>query len=168
VNGNDSWMPGAPQRDIGKRTVYRPELHEVIRLWSGGGGGYGDPFARDPESVACDVAAGLVSHERARDIYGVALDGVMVDKAATARLRGKRREAEGFDFGAARHEWERVHGIAAERVAGWLPSLPVGVRRYAQAHVYQQLHASGPGPYEAAQVVEVIAATDAALKRTTA
>ena len=37
--------------------------------------------------------------------------------------------------------------LAAERIAAWLPSLPVGVRRYAQAHAYQALHASGPGPY---------------------
>ena len=56
VNGNDSLLPDAPKRDIGKRTVYRPELHEVIRLWSGGGGGYGDPFTRDP--VACGARCG--------------------------------------------------------------------------------------------------------------
>ena len=147
VNGNDSLLPDAPKRDIGKRTVYRPELHEVIRLWSGGGGGYGDPFTRDPAAVARDVAAGLVSRERARDVYGVALDGDVVDLAATARLRNCQRATEDFDFGQARGEWERVHGLAADRIAAWLPSLPVGVRRYAQAHAYQALHASGPGPY---------------------
>ena len=147
VNGNDSLLPDAPKRDIGKRTVYRPELHEVIRLWSGGGGGYGDPFTRDPAAVARDVAAGLVSRERARDVYGVALDGDEVDLAATARLRNCQRTTGDFDFGQARGEWERVHGLAADRIAAWLPSLPVGVRRYAQAHAYQALHASGPGPY---------------------
>jgi N-methylhydantoinase B len=137
--------------------VYRPELHEVIRLTSGGGGGYGDPFARDPDAVARDVAAGLVSHERAREVYGVALHGDVVDPAATARLRTKRCADDGFDFGAARSAWERVHGVAADRIAAWLPSLPVGVRRYAQAQVYQRLHASGPGPYDLAQVAQVIA-----------
>ena len=147
MNGNDSLLPDAPKRDIGKRTVYRPELHEVIRLWSGGGGGYGDPFTRDPVAVARDVAAGLVSRERARDVYGVALDGDVVDLAATARLRNCQRTTEDFDFGQARGEWERVHGLAADRIAAWLSSLPVGVRRYAQAHAYQALHASGPGPY---------------------
>ena len=143
VNGNDSLLPGAPRRDIGKRTVYRPELHEVIRLWSGGGGGYGDPFTRDPDAVARDVAGGLVSRERARDVYGVALDGDVVDLAATARLRNRQRGTKDFDFGQARGEWERVHGLAADRIAAWLPSLPVGVRRYAQAHAYQALHARG-------------------------
>ncbi len=147
VNGNDSLAADAPKRDIGKRTVYRPELHEVIRLWSGGGGGYGDPFTRDPAMVARDVAAGLVSRERARDVYGVALDGGEVDLAATARLRNGQRATTVFDFGQVRDEWERVHGLAAERIAEWLPSLPVGVRRYAQAHAYRRLQGNGPGPY---------------------
>jgi N-methylhydantoinase B len=168
VNGNDSLLPNAPKRDIGKRTVYRPELHEVIRLWSGGGGGYGDPFARDPDAVAHDVAAGLVSRERARGVYGVVLNGDAVDAPATARLRAGNRQTGEIDFGDARREWERMHGIAAESVADWLPTLPVGVRRYAQAHVYEQLHASGPGPYDASQVAEVIAGIEANLKRTAA
>jgi N-methylhydantoinase B len=168
VNGNDSLLPSAPKRDIGKRTVYRPELHEVIRLWSGGGGGYGDPFSRDPEAVAHDVAAGLVSRERARGVYGVVLNGDAVDAPSTARLRGGNRQTRGIDFGDARREWERVHGIAAGRVADWLPTLPVGVRRYAQAHVYEQLHALGPGPYDASQVGDVIAGISANLKRTAA
>ncbi|HME22771.1 MAG TPA: hydantoinase B/oxoprolinase family protein [Acetobacteraceae bacterium] len=156
VNGNDSLVPDAPARDIGKRTVYRPELHEVIRLWSGGGGGYGDPFTRDPEAVARDVAAGLVSHERAREVYGVALDGDDVDREATARLRNRPRATADFDFGQARGEWERVHGLAADRIASWLPSLPVGVRRYAQAHAYQRLQANGCGPYKADEITTVL------------
>jgi N-methylhydantoinase B len=55
-----------------------------------GGGGYGDPHKRNPEKVAEDVANGLVSREKARDLYGVALkaDGA-VDEAETARLRTK-------------------------------------------------------------------------------
>jgi len=39
-----------------------------------GGGGYGDPLERDPVLVAQDVRLGLVSHERAREDYGVVLD----------------------------------------------------------------------------------------------
>ena len=156
VNGNDSLMPGAPKRDIGKRTVYRPELHEVIRLWSGGGGGYGDPLTRDPAAVARDVAAGLVSRERAREVYGVVLAGDEVDREATARLRNRQSVTGDFDFGQARDEWERVHGLAAEHIAAWLGSLPVGVRRYAQAHAYQRLRAKGPGPYGSDEVAEIL------------
>jgi N-methylhydantoinase B len=38
-----------------------------------GGGGYGDPLLRDPESVATDVARGAVSREVCADVYGVAM-----------------------------------------------------------------------------------------------
>jgi N-methylhydantoinase B len=168
VNGNDSLIPGQPPRDIGKRTVYRPDLHEVIRLWSGGGGGYGDPFTRDPDAVARDVAAGLVSPERASQIYGVAINNGEVDQPATSRLREPRAAMQTIDFGPARGEWERVHGEAAERIATWLPTLPAGVRRYAQAHAYQRLHAMGPGPYDAAQVATSLADIDAELTNRTA
>jgi hypothetical protein len=40
---------------------------------SQGGGGYGDPLTRDPQSVAADVTAGSVTAERAELDYGVAL-----------------------------------------------------------------------------------------------
>ena len=165
MNGNDSLVPGTPKRDIGKRTVYRPELHEVIRLWSGGGGGYGDPFTRDPAAVARDVAAGLVSRERARDGLrrraGRRRGGHGRDQSNCATASGQHGD---FDFGEARSEWERVHGTAAERIAAWLPSLPVGVRRYAQAHAYQRLRANGPGPYGSTQITAALEAIGSELK----
>ena len=54
-----------------------------------GGGGWGDPKTRDPEAVRLDVIEGLVSRERARDVYGVALapDTLALDIEGTARLR---------------------------------------------------------------------------------
>jgi N-methylhydantoinase B len=165
TSGNIGTRQGADPHDIGKRTVYRPELGEVIRLWGGGGGGFGDPFERDPDMVAADVAAGLVKPERAREVYGVALTAAgEVDDAATAALRRRKRPAsDGFDFGPARTEWERVHGEAAERIAAWVPGLPVAVRRYAQGEAYRQLHASGPGPYRADAIVAALAAVCATL-----
>ena len=56
---------------------------------STGGGGYGSPAQRDPQSVAYDVAEGWISADRARAVYRVAIaeDGG-VDDAATAALRG--------------------------------------------------------------------------------
>jgi N-methylhydantoinase B len=169
TSGNIGTRPAAEPHDIGKRTVYRAELGEVIRLWGGGGGGFGDPFERDPELVAADVANGLVSPERARDIYGVAITAGALDAAATAVLRRRPRiSGDAFDFGPARSEWERVHGIAAERIAAWLPSLPVAVRRYAQAEAYRQLHETGPGPYRADAIAVALAAVDTALGQPTA
>ncbi|MBO0737391.1 MAG: hydantoinase B/oxoprolinase family protein [Alphaproteobacteria bacterium] len=142
---------GQAAHEIGKHTVYRAELGEVIRLWGGGGGGFGDPLERDPAMVENDVAAGLVSPSRAHDIYGVVLVDGAADAAATAARRSRigkaRPQQHAFDFGPAREEWERVHGLAAQRIADWLPGLPAGVRRYAQAEIYQHLHSTGDGPY---------------------
>jgi N-methylhydantoinase B len=62
---------------------------DVIVMDAAGGGGYGDPFERDPQLVADDVADGYVTVEAARTAYGVAVDPTTfaVDLAATAELR---------------------------------------------------------------------------------
>ncbi|MEO1019988.1 MAG: hydantoinase B/oxoprolinase family protein [Pseudomonadota bacterium] len=64
------------------------EPGEMIVSASCGGGGYGDPKTRPPEQVLHDVNEGWVSVERARAIYGVAInaDGTL-DQAATTELR---------------------------------------------------------------------------------
>ena len=66
-----------------------------VRLETPGGGGYGDPLSRDPQSVARDVARGFVSPEAAKRDYGVGLDPAgAVDPAATARLRHPKDQKE--------------------------------------------------------------------------
>ncbi len=52
-------------------TGLRLDAGDVIRIRTGHGGGHGDPRERDPEAVRAEVRAGLVSPERARDVYGV-------------------------------------------------------------------------------------------------
>jgi N-methylhydantoinase B len=53
-----------------------------------GGGGFGDPLARDALEVADEVRAGLVSPEAAREVYGVVIDQAgSLDKARTKTLR---------------------------------------------------------------------------------
>jgi len=54
-----------------------------------GGGGYGEPRARDPAAVLADVRDGYVSAEAAAERYGVVVDTETwrVDEAATERLR---------------------------------------------------------------------------------
>jgi hypothetical protein len=117
-------------------------------------------MTRDPALVEADVANGLVSEERARDIYGV----VPGDAAGTAKLRAATRNtADAFDFGSARDKWERVHGAAAERIGAFLPTLPVAVRRYAQAEIYRRLHETGPGPYQGEAIEAALGAVAAAL-----
>ena len=63
--------------------------------WNGGGG-YGDPLARDPDALLRDCRERIVSVDVARDVYGVVFRGELeaVDAAATearrAELRGQR------------------------------------------------------------------------------
>jgi N-methylhydantoinase B len=64
---------------------------DVMCLETGGGGGYGHPFDREPERVLADVRGGLVSKECAEADYGVVLDANgSLDVDATVELRRKR------------------------------------------------------------------------------
>jgi len=65
---------------------------DVISYLADGGGGYGDPFTRDPERVRNDVIDGYVSREAAERDYGVALTQELeIDWDTTRRLRGVGR-----------------------------------------------------------------------------
>ena len=74
---------------------------ERLRAVEGGGAGYGDPLARDPERVLQDVAEDWETTGRARDIYGVVLaeatgaGPIAVDVPATvARRRALSRSRQ--------------------------------------------------------------------------
>jgi N-methylhydantoinase B len=72
----------------GKVTGYPLGTDDRIIMRSSGGGGYGDPLARDPDRVRVDVAFGYVSADRARAGYGVAIDDDgTIDAASTTALR---------------------------------------------------------------------------------
>ena len=94
----------------------------TIAIRTTGGGGWGDPLAREAELVCYDVQCGLVSAQAARDDYGVvvAREGRrhVVDRAATNALRNEMRARRGrlpmFDrgpyFAAMKDEIERPEG----------------------------------------------------------
>jgi N-methylhydantoinase B len=71
---------------------------DVVRIETGGGGGWGHPFDRDVERVLADVHGGFVSKESAAEHYGIILaaDGLSIDAAATSRRREKRPDAKLF------------------------------------------------------------------------
>jgi N-methylhydantoinase B len=75
---------------------------DVVHLNLPGGGGYGDPFQRDPDKVLSDVIEGYITPEHAETEYGVAIrytgkaeDLVrlpgqwVIDQDRTAELRGR-------------------------------------------------------------------------------
>ncbi len=85
-----------------KSTGVSLDAGQRLRIDSPGGGGYGDPFERDPDAVARDVSLGYVSVDAALTDYGVHVlpgdpagdDGtldVAVDVAATDAERSGRR-----------------------------------------------------------------------------
>jgi N-methylhydantoinase B len=92
-----------PTRDGRYLYPYRvPSWHtspmSVLRYVNNGGGGWGDPFARDPELVKRDVRDGYVSVEGAARDYGVVVvgdpendpEGLAVHVEATRVLREAR------------------------------------------------------------------------------
>ncbi len=81
--------PDGEARLLPSKITLRLEPDAVISIQSPGGGGCGDPRERPPEAVLSDVLMGYVSRDRARDVYGVALDpsGSALNREKTKRLR---------------------------------------------------------------------------------
>ena len=71
----------------GKVGGHLMETGDGVVLQSAGGGGYGDPLEREPARVLDDVVEGYVSREMADALYGVVLDGDVVNQPATAARR---------------------------------------------------------------------------------
>ncbi|MEO6624246.1 MAG: hydantoinase B/oxoprolinase family protein, partial [Burkholderiaceae bacterium] len=60
---------------------------DVFRHVSAGGGGFGSPLARDPARVLADVLDEKISLSAAHHLYGVVIQGNLVDETATRQLR---------------------------------------------------------------------------------
>jgi|TARA_B110000003_G_scaffold56737_2_gene56837 N-methylhydantoinase B len=95
-DGSEEWLPAKCEGVDVKEgdTLY-------FNTW--GGGGWGDPFAREPALVEHDYLRGLVSASGANR-YGVVLDEKgKINQDATDRLRSKMRQDRGdvelFNFG---------------------------------------------------------------------
>lgn len=69
---------------------------DVLRITTGGGGGYGHPFDRAPEAVLEDVLGGFVSQQSAATDYGVIIQNDQLDMDATRAARIKRPASKAF------------------------------------------------------------------------
>jgi N-methylhydantoinase B len=87
-DGENRPLTTKPTMNIARGDVFRHEL--------AGGGGWGDPYKRDPRAVLQDVRNELVSVGAAREEYGVAVDAETwtVDLAVTETLRAEHKGAE--------------------------------------------------------------------------
>jgi N-methylhydantoinase B len=84
---------GSPPRKLRKVAAQSLGKGDLIRLKTGGGGGFGDPLDREPVNVLGDVANEYITVEQARSDYGVVVDKatMKVDQRETARLRNELR-----------------------------------------------------------------------------
>jgi N-methylhydantoinase B len=90
--GEVALRSGRPIRPKGRQTV---PSRDAIRLQLPGGGGFGDPCARDPQRVLDDVLDGLITADDARRDYGVVVDEHgRLDMSETERVRAQRGRAD--------------------------------------------------------------------------
>jgi len=99
--GHEGGMPGASSRSVIVRADGREEVvpskmtielrkHDRLKLWTSGGGGYGDPLTRSAEAVLADVLNRKVGVEAALRDYGVAIVAGKVDLELTRATRSAR------------------------------------------------------------------------------
>ena len=101
ADGSEEWLPS-------KCDGIEVKEGDLLYFNTWGGGGWGDPYVRDPELVRQDVERSLVSTQGAKR-YGVIIaDDGSVDDGATKSLReeliAKRGEPPMFDFGGSIEE----------------------------------------------------------------
>jgi N-methylhydantoinase B len=139
----DCWIdPGkSTARRLGKIDRLTLEESEVMSVRTPGGGGYGNPFERDPALVLRDVLDGLVTIGAARQQYGVVVKDDRVDEAASREERASRDgRRPDFDPGAARAAHEAVFTPAvAGALAEALYSLPSGIRYSAKSRFFNAI-----------------------------
>lgn len=102
---NDAWVVRADGSILmlpSKFDALKLDEDDMFVMRTGGGGGWGDPFERDPEIVARDVRVGLLTPSQARDWYGVIVSGtppVLDLQATTETRRSAERPAQWIDRG---------------------------------------------------------------------
>lgn len=109
VNGGGAGVPGGTLINPGAGSERQIRFNQdavpvnagaLVRVFTPGGGGWGDPLDRDPEAVRLDVLRGIVSRAAAARDYGVVVRErwedlvyhVEIDGGATAAMRAELRQ----------------------------------------------------------------------------
>ncbi|NQX95365.1 MAG: hypothetical protein HRT64_10695 [Erythrobacter sp.] len=100
---------------------------DVFRHELPGGGGWGDPLERDPQTVGLEIQQGLVTPLGARDYGVVADEDGVIDAAETEALRQEMRSERGdlplFDYGPSietlRETCTHETGLPAPKAPQW-------------------------------------------------
>ncbi|MGO4352603.1 hydantoinase B/oxoprolinase family protein [Rhizobium sp. RAF36] len=104
--------PGAEdERSIGKISVLELGQNDVLRITSSTGGAFGNPLERDLGSIAREIDNGMLSAERAAEVYAVVVDhDGRVDETATIQQRNLRPSRPTADFQFC--EERQLHDLA--------------------------------------------------------
>lgn len=116
--GRFTLNPGAPdEKDIPPASEgISVKSGDILRIETGGGGGWGDPFTRNPEDVQRDVLEGYVTQSAALSEYGVALsdNGREIDQSDTEVARNQSRPPRpDVDRGPHGQEWLNRLGVSS-------------------------------------------------------
>lgn len=80
--------PGrADERSLDSKGTYHLERGDVVSLRVSGAGGYGDPCNRDCAAVRAELRSGLLSADRAVEVYGVGSYEEPGESSSTVRAR---------------------------------------------------------------------------------
>jgi N-methylhydantoinase B len=139
--------PGTPrERILGNTDTVILDPGDVLHIHSPGGGGRGDPLAREPERVLLDVERGYVSLDSAERDYGVVICGGLVDSFATGGLRAALRAGRGaappahFSFGPEREAFARVWSDEAyAEMTRIMAELPTHWRFFVKTRLFEML-----------------------------
>ena len=85
--GGESYTP----KHLSKDQDIPIQPGDIVAVSTPGGGGFGDPFERDPEAVLLDVRRGYYTLDQAQTLFGVVLTGDLsgIDSDATASTRAR-------------------------------------------------------------------------------
>jgi len=102
---------------------------DLLCIFNGGGGGYGDVLDRDPDMVMNDLRREIISHQTAAAVYHIACnqETLEVDYPKTNELRQKEREdrkARGLKWEDFEKEWSQLS--PAEEAMDYYGSWPDG------------------------------------------
>jgi N-methylhydantoinase B len=94
---NADGTPDPDGGEFGRDTTYQTgkiaaivlQPGQGLRMVVGGGGGWGDPLARDTAKVITDVEDGVYSPAFAEAAYGTVFGGITVDESATRERRAR-------------------------------------------------------------------------------
>lgn len=127
--------------NLGNIEFYHPEPGEVVTIVGAGGGGYGHPKGRNVAAVARDLEDGLVSAERAVEVYGVTVKNVGAGANEVTRASDEPDSfgEDRFDYGVHRTAWQNALEEVQDRVNELVWAVPAVQRNSVKVELYQEI-----------------------------